>query len=305
MNVTGPRLLLARLLGLALLAGALRAAPAVAQPAAKDTRLGVLVSWGRLPDGLVGYKGSMYWKSNGVDEPPPLPAPGKLELIEGATMFLKAGDPLGNPRDGLFIELYGTVRETAYATLADWVAKVFPPEKRGYGPVFEFRETTVGGLRAFEAIARGWSEHGSQRHFTVELDPARRLYAVILTDASYRSVAHGGRLDELTNAVNAFVASVRFTRLDGAAGGAASPVSAPPASAPTPVAPAVAPSAPAAAPSSAPAAAPVSTPAAATGDAVTATKDKTEKQAKAAVDQIKSAASGLKKSLGGLFKKKP
>lgn len=295
----------------ALLLGALTSAALGAQTTERKP-LGIKVAWGLLPSGLVAMKGGMYDEGRGEGTSAGLPSPGVMELNTGATLWLQAGTRR-SPKDYVVIELYGMALERSYTSLDDWVSTQFPPEKMKNGPWFDFKETRVAGFRAFEAVARGWSEHGSQRHFMIELDVKRHLYALILSDISYRSASQRGRLDELTQDVNQFVKDVKFTLGAGTLPPPAPAPSAPAAPAPVAAAPTASP-----APGTSPAPtdtpnpgapAPAATDASATGQSAPSAAvdalDAKVQELKASTNTVKKTANDLKKALGGLFKKKP
>lgn len=201
-------------------ASAAAAVPAVPAPApaasatsaagATSTRtpVGVKVSWGPLPSGLTVFKGGMYDKGRGLGDPPVLPSPGEMEMVNGATAFLERGDRKTN---FVIIELYGMVYDRTYASLQEYLSIQFPPGSGKYGPTFDHSETRIAGLRAFESIGRRWSELGGQHHYVVELDPQRHLYASILSDMHTHASVHTDLVDVYTRDVTQFIAGLRFT----------------------------------------------------------------------------------------------
>lgn len=184
--------------------------PAPAAPGAPPIRdpVGVTVGWGPLPGGLSMFKGGMYDKGRGLGDPPVLPASGEMEMTRGPTAYLERGD---RNIAKVFIELYSNTYDRTFATLEEFVSIQFSPEKTRYGPRFEHSETKVGGFRAFRSIHQGWAERGGQQHYFVELDPQRHLYAVVLTDMTFKGTGRGEFGDVLRRDVTQFVAGLRFT----------------------------------------------------------------------------------------------
>lgn len=147
-------------------------APAPKEP--ERPKLGLTFSWGPLPEGMQVYPG----KFAGNQPPPPLPNRGTIELVRGAILYCQRGVPRRG--SSAVIELFTFPDPEKFPTLAEYTAKAKAQDPHGDFNFLRHVETTVGGRRGYESF--GESRLRTNRFFTLNLDPERKITAIILCE---------------------------------------------------------------------------------------------------------------------------
>jgi hypothetical protein len=149
------------------------AAPAAAQEPVRQM-LGLTLSWGPLPEGMICYPG----KFAGNKPPAPLPNKGELELFRGAVLYCQKGADLR--QNVVVIELFVSLPSEDFPSLAEYAAKAKAEDPHGDFNFVRHVETTLGGRPGYESVGDGGVR--SNRFFRLNLDPTRRIVAVILCE---------------------------------------------------------------------------------------------------------------------------
>jgi len=148
-------------------------APAAAPEPARE-KLGLTVGWGPLPEGMRCYPG----KFAGNQPPAPFPDKGELELFKGAVFYCQKGAPLR--RGMVSIELFIYQDSAPFPSLAAYSARAKAQDPHGDFHFLRHVETTLGGRPGYESVGDTGSR--SNRFFTLNLDPDRRIIAQILCE---------------------------------------------------------------------------------------------------------------------------
>ena len=148
-------------------------APAAATEPVRE-KLGLTVSWGPLPEGMRCYPG----KFAGNQPPAPFPDKGELELFKGAIFYCQKGAPLR--RGMVSIELFVFQDPDPFPSLAAYSAHAKAQDPHGDFHFLRHVETTLGGRPGYESVGDTGSR--SNRFFTLNLDPDRRIVAQILCE---------------------------------------------------------------------------------------------------------------------------
>jgi hypothetical protein len=179
-------------------------APLAAPAAAKEPlrkMMGLTVSWGPLPEGMPCYPG----KFAGNQPPAPLPDKGKLELFQGAVLYCLKG---GTQRRGVVaIELFVFQDPEKFPSLAEYSAKAKAEDPHGDFRFIRHVETTLGGRSGYESVGDGGTR--ANRFFKLNLDPDRRIVAIILCEIRPGS-KYADEYEPLRRDLDAALKSFRF-----------------------------------------------------------------------------------------------